>query len=213
MQIAILCGGRATRLYPLTKEISKSMIEIEGKPFLEHQIELLRKNGIKDIILCVGYKSGQIKNYFKDGKKFRVNIRYSYDGKKLMGTGGALKKAERFLKAIKFFKNFNKLGMMVVYKNLDKYELSNVEVKGNLVEAYSKKNKTRRMKYIDYGVSIFKKEALKFVPKNQVYDLSKLSQILIKKKQLLAYPAERRFYQIGSSDGLTEFKEYAKRCP
>ena len=171
-----------------------------------------------------------IKNYFKDGKKFKVRIRYSYDGKKLLGTGGALKKAEKFLddvflvvwgdsylpfnfqKAIKFFKRFNKLGMMIVYKNLDKYELSNVEVKGFLVKSYSKKRKTKKMKYIDYGVSIFRKEALKFVPKNQVYDLAKLSQSLVKKKQLLAYPAEKRFYQIGSNDGLAEFKKYAKHC-
>ena len=67
------------------------------------------------------------------------------------------------------------------------------------------------MKYIDYGISIFRKEALKFIPKNQIYDLAKLSQLLMRKKQLLAYPAERRFYQIGSNSGLAEFKQYAKR--
>ena len=228
MKIVILCGGMATRLYPLTKKISKSMIKIEGKPFLEHQLDLLKKNGLSDIVLCVGYNAEQIKKYFGNGRKFGVRIKYSSDKKRLLGTGGALKKTENLLKdsflvmygdsylpfnfrkAIKFFKKFDKLGLMTVFKNLNKYEPSNVQVKGNLVKSYSKKRKTKKMKYIDYGVSIFKKEALKFIPKNQVYDLSQLQQLLIKKRELLAYPAEKRFYQIGSAKGLEEFKNYIK---
>lgn len=229
MQIVILCGGKATRLYPLTKKIPKSMMRFEGKPFLEQQLDLLKKNRIFDIVLCVGYKAEQIKKYFGDGKNFGVKIKYSSDKKKLLGTGGALKKAENLLedsflvmwgdsylpfnfqKAIKFFKKSNKPGMMIVFKNLNKYEPSNVEVKNNLVKSYSKKRKTKKMKYIDYGVSIYRKEVLKYLPRNQVCDLTKLQQVLIKKRQLLAYPAEKRFYQIGSPDGLEELKNYIKR--
>jgi len=229
MQIVILCGGKATRLYPLTKKIPKSMMRFEGKPFLEQQLDLLKKNRIFDIVLCVGYKAEQIKKYFGDGKNFGVEIKYSSDKKRLLGTGGALKKAENLLedsflvmwgdsylpfnfqKAIKFFKKSNKPGMMIVFKNLNKYEPSNVEVKNNLVKSYSKKRKTKKMKYIDYGVSIYRKEVLKYLPKNQVCDLTKLQQALIKKRQLLAYPAEKRFYQIGSPDGLEELKNYIKR--
>jgi len=229
MQIVILCGGKATRLYPLTKKIPKSMMRFEGKPFLEQQLDLLKKNRIFDIVLCVGYKAEQIKKYFGDGKNFGVEIKYSSDKKKLLGTGGALKKAENLLedsflvmwgdsylpfnfqKAIKFFKKSNKPGMMIVFKNLNKYEPSNVEVKNNLVKSYSKKRKTKKMKYIDYGISIYRKEVLKYLPKNQVCDLTKLQQVLIKKRQLLAYPAEKRFYQIGSPDGLEELKNYIKR--
>ena len=229
MQIVILCGGKATRLYPLTKKIPKSMMRFEGKPFLEQQLDLLKKNRIFDIVLCVGYKAEQIKKYFGDGKNFGVEIKYSSDKKRLLGTGGALKKAENLLedsflvmwgdsylpfnfqKAIKFFKKSNKPGMMIVFKNLNKYEPSNVEVKNNLVKSYGKKRKTKKMKYIDYGVSIYRKEVLKYLPRNQVCDLTKLQQVLIKKRQLLAYPAEKRFYQIGSPDGLEELKNYIKR--
>lgn len=229
MQIVILCGGKATRLYPLTKKIPKSMIRFEGKPFLEQQLDLLKKNRIFDVVLCVGYKAEQIKKYFGDGKNFGVEIKYSSDKKRLLGTGGALKKAENLLedsflvmwgdsylpfnfqKAIKFFKKSNKPGMMIVFKNLNKYEPSNVEVKNNLVKSYSKKRKTKKMKYIDYGISIYRKEVLKHLPKNQICDLTKLQQALIKKRQLLAYPAEKRFYQIGSPDGLEELKNYIKR--
>ena len=229
MQIVILCGGKATRLYPLTKKIPKSMMRFEGKPFLEQQLDLLKKNRIFDVVLCVGYKAEQIKKYFGDGKNFGVEIKYSSDKKRLLGTGGALKKAENLLedsflvmwgdsylpfnfqKAIKFFKKSNKPGMMIVFKNLNKYEPSNVEVKNNLVKSYSKKRKTKKMKYIDYGISIYRKEVLKHLPKNQVCDLTRLQQALIKKRQLLAYPAEKRFYQIGSPDGLEELKNYIKR--
>jgi len=229
MQIVILCGGKATRLYPLTKKIPKSMMRFEGKPFLEQQLDLLKKNRIFDIVLCVGYKAEQIKKYFGDGKNFGVEIKYSSDKKRLLGTGGALKKAENLLedsflvmwgdsylpfnfqKAIKFFKKSNKPGMMIVFKNLNKYEPSNVEVKNNLVKSYGKKRKTKKMKYIDYGISIYRKEVLKHLPKNQICDLTKLQQALIKKRQLLAYPAEKRFYQIGSPDGLEELKNYIKR--
>jgi len=229
MQIVILCGGKATRLYPLTKKIPKSMMRFEGKPFLEQQLDLLKKNRIFDVVLCVGYKAEQIKKYFGDGKNFGVEIKYSSDKKRLLGTGGALKKAENLLedsflvmwgdsylpfnfqKAIKFFKKSNKPGLMIVFKNLNKYEPSNVEVKNNLVKSYSKKRKTKKMKYIDYGISIYRKEVLKHLPKNQICDLTKLQQALIKKRQLLAYPAEKRFYQIGSPDGLEELKNYIKR--
>jgi len=229
MQIVILCGGLATRLYPLTKKIPKAMIRIGGKPFLEYQIELVKKNGIFDVVLCVGYKGNQIEKYFGNGKKWGLRIKYSKDGKKLLGTGGALKKAEplledtflvmwgdsylpfNFQKVIEFFKKHNKLGLMTVYKNENKIEPSNVEIERNLVKAYSKKKRTRKMQYIDYGLSIFKKDVLKYIPKNKFYDLSKLNQLLIRKKQLLALPVRKRFYQIGNFKGLEEFnKEYKK---
>ncbi len=229
MQIVILCGGLATRLLPLTQEIPKSMVEVEGKPFLKYQIELLKKNNISDIVLCIGYKGEQIKKYFGDGERFGVKVRYSSDKNKFLGTGGAFKKAENLLedvflvmygdsylpfdfqKAIKFFEKFDKLGLMVVFKNFNKYEPSNVWVEGDLVKDYSKERKTKKMKYIDYGVSIFRKEALKFIPENQFYDLSQLHKFLIKKRELLAYPAEKRFYQTGSLEGLEEFKKYIKK--
>ncbi len=229
MQIVILCGGLATRLRPLTEKIPKSMVKIGEKPFLEHQIELLKKGGISDIILCIGYKGEQIKKYFGSGDNFGVKISYSSDEDKPLGTGGAIKKAEGLLddvflvmygdsylpfdfqKAIRFFDGFDKLGMMAVFKNLNKYEPSNVEIENDLVKNYSKEAKTEKMEYIDYGVSIFKKEALNFIPENQLYDLSQLHKTLIEKNQLLAYPAEKRFYQIGSFEGLEEFKKYIKK--
>jgi len=212
MQIVVLCGGLATRLRPLSGKIAKSMMEIEGKPFLEHQLELLKKNDIFDMIFCIGYKGEQIKNYFGDGRQFGVKIRYSREKEKLLGTGGALKKAENLLDevflviygdsylpfnfktVIDYFNKFNKLGLMVIYKNQNRYEKSNVLVKDNLVKQYNKENPTKEMKYVDYGVSIFKKEALKLLPKDTPCDLSRLHLSLIKKNQLMAFESKIRFY-------------------
>lgn len=226
MQVAILAGGHATRLRPLTKEIPKSMIMIQGRPFLEYQLELLKRGGVKDVVLCIGYLGEQIKKHFGRGRRFGVNIKYSYDGDKLLGTAGALKNAERLLEnefvvtygdsylfldlftTISYFRRFDKLGLMTVYKNYDQYDTSNVVVDGNLVKKYNKRGKTKDMVYIDYGASVLRKSALELVPPNRVYSLEELFNQMIGQEELLAYEVNKRFYQIGSPEGLAEFQEY-----
>lgn len=226
MQVVILAGGLSTRLRPMTEEIPKSLIEIQAKPFLEYQLEFLKKGGVEDIVLCIGYLGGQIEKYFGDGKRFGVNLRYSYEKEQLLGTAGALKNTEQLLEdqffvmygdsylfldfasIMPYFNNFDKLGLMVVYKNYDRYDRSNVVIEGNLVKQYSKKDKTEGMIYIDYGASVLRKKALKLVPQNQVYSLEELFSQLIEREELLAYEINKRFYQIGSPEGLEEFKRY-----
>ena len=226
MQIAILAGGLATRLQLLTERIPKSMIMIEGKPFLQYQLEFLKKGGITNIVLCVGYLSEQIETYFGDGKRFGVNIRYSKEGERLLGTAGALKNAENLLEEEFFvmygdsylflnfkeillhFQKFNKSALMVVYKNHDKYDKSNVVVKNGMVKKYDKKHKTKDMIYIDYGVSILRKKVLDMIPRNEVYSLEELVPALINQNEMLAFETRERFFEIGSYRGLEEFKKY-----
>lgn len=90
MIAVILAGGRGERLRPLTDTIPKPMIPIKGRPLIYWCIENLRKNGIKDVILSIGYKAEVIQDYFKDGKEFGVNISYNIETEPL-GTGGAVK--------------------------------------------------------------------------------------------------------------------------
>ncbi|MEM3519557.1 MAG: nucleotidyltransferase family protein [Candidatus Hadarchaeales archaeon] len=223
MQAVILAGGLGERLRPITERIPKAMVNIRGRPFLEYQINLLKNNGISDIVLCVGYLGEKIKQYFGDGRKFGVNIKYSEE-KDLLGTAGALKNAEPLLEDIFFltygdaylildyknvmnyFRKFRKLGLMVVYKNFDRYGKSNTVVEGNLVKYYSKKKRVKEMVYIDFGVSVLRKKALEFVPPAKKLDLEFLFQELIKRKQLLAYETTQRFYEIGNPSGLREFR-------
>ncbi len=226
MQMVILCGGLATRLGRIAKDVPKSMIKIKNKPFLEYQIDNLKKHSIKDIVLCVGHLSDQIQNYFGNGKKFGVSIKYSYDKDKPLGPIGALKNAEILLKDVFFmmygdsylnvdyqkiynyFKNQNKLGLMVVYKNFNKFDNSNLVVKDNIIVAYGEKEKTQDMIYIDYGTSILRKKTLTLIPKNTFFSTGQFFSSLISKKELLAYEEKERFYHIGNPDALKELRNY-----
>ena len=93
----ILAGGLATRLRPLTEKVPKALVEVAGRPFLEHQIELLKRNAIVEVVVCVGYLGEMIEERYGDGKALGVRIRYSFDGPKLLfvscleGTAGTLR--------------------------------------------------------------------------------------------------------------------------
>ena len=91
--VAILAGGLATRLRPLTQTIPKSMIGVAGQPFIAHQLRLLAAQGFTDIVLCCGHLGEQIEAFVGDGAQFSCRVRYSADGDRLRGTGGALRRA------------------------------------------------------------------------------------------------------------------------
>jgi len=94
MKAMILAAGEGTRLRPLTDNIPKVLVEINGKPILEHNINLARQYGVRDIIINVCYKADQIMDYFQDGAKFGVSIVYSRE-EELLGSAGAVKKVEK----------------------------------------------------------------------------------------------------------------------
>ncbi len=227
MQVVILAGGLATRLGDLTEDVPKSLLKIQGKPFLEYQLELLRRAGISDIVLCLGHLGEQIERYFGNGNKFGVSIHYSSEEKPL-GTAGALRNTEdllddvffcmygdsylfiNFAEVMHYFKSQNKLALMTVFKNRNLFDRSNTAVEGNLVSKYDKTNSTGDLAYIDYGLNVFRKHALEMVPSNKFCSLEDLFPRLITLRELLAYQVEERFYEIGSLRGLEDFKEYIK---
>ncbi|MCD4668981.1 MAG: NTP transferase domain-containing protein [Actinomycetia bacterium] len=225
--IVIISGGLATRLGPLAENIPKSLLEFNNKPFIQHQIELLAKKGFKNIVICLGHLGEQIEDFLGNGKWLNVDINYSFDGATLLGTGGAVLKARNYLSdvffiiygdsyldidyktALNFLYENNKLGLMTVYENNNQYDKSNVIYKNNMVALYDKKNRTNEMDYIDYGLSIFNKEALNLIDlKSGFYDLADLLNILSKKNQLLGFEVKKRFYEIGSQKGIKDFNDY-----
>ena len=226
MQVAILAGGLATRLGSLTREQPKSMVRVHGRPFLEYQLENLSHDGVRDVVLCIGHLGEQIEERFEDGRRFGVNIKYSHEGERLLGTAGALKNAVRLLDSeffvmygdsylfldynaiMAYFRGHNKLGLMVVYQNRDLYDKSNVMAENGIVKVYNKSKKSDKMIYIDYGASILRKETLELVPPDEIYPLDNLFASLVEHGELLAYEVYDRFYEIGSPQGLREFEKY-----
>ena len=223
--VAILAGGYATRLRPITEKIPKSLISVAGKPFLAHQLELLRSRGLRRVVLCVGYLGEMIQRDFGDGSQFGVRLDYSFDGSKLLGTGGAIKHALPLLGGeffvlygdsylpieyrpiAEFFQRSGKLGCMTVYRNEGRHDTSNVVFRNGQIAVYDKKNRTPEMQHIDYGLSLFKSAAFDSFPADKPFDLAEVMGKLVREKQLAGYEVRERFYEIGSPAGLTELEK------
>ena len=225
-EVVILAGGLATRMRPLTETIPKSMLDVNGEPFIAHQLRLLRRNQITHVVLCVGYLGEQIRDYVGDGSRFDLKVDYSFDGEKQLGTAGAIKKALPLLgdqffviygdsyldcdyqAAWKTYVKAGRLLLMTVYHNQGQWDTSNVEYGDGLIVAYSKRAKTERMEYIDYGLGIFPRAAFDDLPADTPYDLSVLYERYLAQDQLSAHVVTTRFYEIGSFSGLEETRTY-----
>ncbi len=222
--VAILAGGLATRLRPITEKIPKSLIPVAGKPFLAHQLELLHARGLRRAVLCVGHFGEMIQREFGDGGRYGVRLDYSFDGPKLLGTGGAIRRALPLLGAeffvlygdsylpadyravAEFFHRSGKLGCMTVYRNEGKYDSSNVVFRDGEIIVYDKKAKSPEMRHIDYGLSLFKAPAFDAYAADQPFDLAEVMGKLVRERQLAGYEVPERFYEMGSPAGLAELE-------
>jgi N-acetyl-alpha-D-muramate 1-phosphate uridylyltransferase len=225
LPVAILAGGLAVRLRPLTEDKPKALVQVAGEPFIAHQLRLLRSQGITKVVVCAGYLGESIEAFLQDGREFGVNVGYSYDWPELLGTAGALKKALPLLGEAFFvlygdsllpcryapvqdaFLNGGQLGMMTVYRNDGHWDSSNVEYAGGRILAYSKQKRTSTMHHIDYGLGLLRQDALEELPAGP-YDLEALYQRLLARNQLAAYEVHQRFYEVGSFAGIEETTRY-----
>lgn len=231
LPVALLAGGMATRLRPITEKIPKLLVEVAGEPFFSHQLRLLKKNGLTKIVLCVGYLGDMIVEQYGDGSKWGVEIQYSFDGEKLLGTGGALIRAlprlgEAFYvlygdsylpidyQAVgRAFLDSGKLGLMTVFENREAYDASNVWFADGAIKSYSKKQKLPQMKHIDYGLGLFRAAAFDGYPRDAVVDLAAVQTDLVQRGQLAGYEMPERFYEIGSHTGLNELNRLLAAKP
>lgn len=223
--VAILAGGLSTRMYPVTATVPKALLDVAGEPFISHQLKLLASKGVSKVVLCVGNLGEQIKEYVGDGKRFGLSVEYSFDGEKLLGTGGAIKRAvpklgkEFFimygdsylnidLKAVyDKFRSSGKKAMMTVYRNDGKWDSSNVIFRDGAVVRYDKENKDADMIYIDFGLAIIKSESFDAFSDGQVADLSEIYKSLVSQGQMAGMEVHERFYEIGSFAGLEELNK------
>ncbi len=221
----------ATRLRPITEKIPKLLVEVAGEPFFSHQIRLLKKNGLTKIVLCVGYLGEMIVEQYGDGSKWDVQIEYSFDGEKLLGTGGALIRAlpklgEAFYvlygdsylpidyQAVgRAFLDSGKAGLMTVFANHEAYDTSNVWFEHGSIKLYSKKEKVLQMRHIDYGLGLFRAAAFDGYARDAVVDLATVQTELVRRNELAGYEVKQRFYEIGSHAGLNELNALLQHSP
>jgi len=224
--VAILAGGLAKRLQPLTATVPKALVDVNGEPFIAHQLRLLRRNGIERVVICAGYLGEMTRDYVGDGARFDLQVEFSFDGPRLLGTAGAINTALPLLDGAFFvlygdsylpcdfhavqraFVENRKLALMAVFRNEDRWHRSNVEFSGGRILAYDKEHRTPRMRHLDYGLGVFNRVAFHGIPRDVPQDLAGLYQSLLERGELAGWEVGQRFYEIGSFEGLEETRRY-----
>ncbi len=224
LPVAILAGGYGTRLGALTQNTQKCMIDVNGRPFLEHVLTLLNKQGACEVVLCIGHLGDQVEDRIGDGSRFGLDVTYSRDGEPPLGTAAALLKAlpllgDRFfvlygdsylpcdLRAVQAaYEHAHTLGLMVVCTPPDGYT-ANVQFEGGQVWDYDKLIPSEDARHIDYGLGILDRRAL-IIPGLMTSDLSDVYASLALQTELAGYLSPERFYTVGTPAGLDKTCEY-----
>lgn len=226
MKAVIIAGGKGIRLGEIAKNLPKSLVKIGDKTVLEHQINLLIKNGIKEVWLLIGHKGEMIRNYIGDGKKWNVKIHYSQERKSL-GTAGAVKNIAEKLSAdflvlygdvmvnfdIRRFISFhhqygkNSLATIIVHPNEHPLESDLVEVKNNqVVKIHPKPHPVgvRLSNLANVAVYILSPKIFPFIPKNKEMDFGRniFPKLLKYKQKIAAYNSGEYFRDIGKKNWL-----------
>jgi len=220
--VAILAGGKATRLGSVTEKVPKSLVELAGEPFIAHQLRLLKHSGVFEVVICVWYYGEMIIDYVQDGVQFGLNVTYSFDGDIALGTAGAIRKALPLLSNNFFvlygdsylpcdycsiqssFESQGKQGLMTVYQNNGKWDSSNVEYLDGKLVSYDKRSQSLSTRHIDYGLGVFNRKVFDSLQENMAVDLEEIYKMLLQENELAAYEVSNRFYEIGSKNGLKE---------
>lgn len=224
MQVIVMCGGFGTRLRPLTYAVPKPMIPVANRPVLEYTIELLKIHRINDIIVNLHFKPEMIKNYFKDGKKWGVDITYSHERKPL-GTAGGIKKIENLLKKetflvmsgdgltdinltelIKFHKEKGGVVTIVLKEVSAKLEYGIAAVgKNSQITHFLEKPSWGEVFHgmntgINTGIYVLEPEIFKYIPRNKELDFAKnlFPLLLRKKKKIFGYFTNDYWCDIGN---------------
>src|SRR6187431_1711150 len=227
MQAVILAGGLGTRLGARTRDLPKALLPIAGKPFLAWLVEALVRSGYRQLVMCIGHHGEQIMDYLGAGQGFGLDVSYSKDGERLLGTGGAIRQAlSRDLLAESFLVTYGDsylpfdysaplrdleahpeaLGTMSVFENHGAWDASNCAIGRGLVLRYEKGVKDPALTHIDYGAIALRRSVIAAEPAQVAFGLDKLQHELAKAGQLRAYEARERFYEVGSESGIADLE-------
>ena len=229
LPVLILSGGLATRLRPLTERIPKALVPVAEKPFVVHQLEFLRAQKIRRVILCTGYRADQVEAVVGDGAAYGLEVSYSEDGDTLLGTGGAIIKAlplagsaffvlygDSFLpisfsKVESQWRQSHKPALMTVFRNEGQWDSSNVLFEDQTVVEYDKHRPRPGMDYIDYGLAVLSADLFSDCHPAIPFDLADLYHDLSLSRRLAGMEIFERFYEIGSPEGLAEAEAFLSR--
>jgi NDP-sugar pyrophosphorylase family protein len=220
--IAVLAGGLATRMRPLTETIPKSMLEVAGEPFIAHQLRLFKRQRLNRVVLCLGHLGEAVRDFVGDGSAFGLSVSSSFDGEKLLGTAGALKNAAAPLGDVFWvvygdsyldvdlepiwasFQSDERPALMTVCRNEDRWDKSNVMFSDGRIVKYDKQTTDPAVKHIDYGLLLLRRQALDAVPSGEKADLADVLSALVRRGDVAGFEVGERFYEIGSLRGLRE---------
>ena len=226
LSVAILAGGLATRLRPLTETLPKALIRVNHIPFIDYQLHDLKQQGIGHVVLCLGYLGEMVETHVGDGSRYGLAVEYSYDGEYYLGTCGAIKKAlpllgehffilygDSFLpidfkEVQKKYESHQSLALMTILKNHNQWDRSNVLLKASGFIEYDKITPKSGMDFIDYGLIVVAKKIFNAVLEGEKMDLSSLFNQLSLKNEMIGLEVFERFYEIGSFHGLRETEDY-----
>jgi NDP-sugar pyrophosphorylase family protein len=222
MQAVILAGGLGTRLLPLTEVVPKPMVPVAGVPYLEHQLRLLARQDIRDVLLLTGYLGEQIESCFGQGTRLGLNLTYSRE-RVPMGTGGALREARELLSEtfvliygdsylpIEYKDAYERLiatgaeGVAVVYDNRleDTSVRNNIDLDQNGFVIRYEKDSPERLSYVEAGVLAFRRSVIGCMPSEGTCSLEKdVFPKLIRAHRLAGLVTHQRFYDIGTMERL-----------
>lgn len=216
IDVVILCGGWGKRLRSIVADRPKPMVEINGHPFLDILIDHAIGFGFRRFVLCIGYKSSIIRQYYQNSGEHREII-FSEE-KKLLGTAGAIKKAEPFIisspflvangdsfcevdlkKFIKFHVSKKALVSIVLTSIQNPADYGNVVLGHNQrISKFSEKGKSHKNSFVNAGLYLFQKEVLSLIPSEIVFSLEQNLFPKIIDRSLYGYITQGIFLDIGT---------------
>lgn len=230
MQVVILAGGLGTRMRPDSENTPKSLLLVNGRPFVDWQLDRLVSSGARSVVMLVGYLGEQIETHVRRALDRGLMVSYSYDGEELCGTGGALRRALARLEpefVVTYGDSYlpfdyaaplldlrahpEAVATMSVYRNQRAFGASNVALDGDCVSKYEKGSSDATLDCIDYGAIALRRSALEDVADGAVWDLGALWKKLARKRQLRALLVPERFYEIGSPEGRAALEQHLAR--
>jgi NDP-sugar pyrophosphorylase family protein len=213
----ILAGGKGTRMRPFTYELPKPLIPVQGRPLIQHILDLLRKYEIRDIIISTGYMCDKIKEYFGNGSKFGLDITY-IEEKEELGTAGALNLSKDLLKEPFIMFNGDILANIDLHDFVDFHSRNEgmatialtpvddpsrfgvADLKGDRIMKFVEKPKTHISNLINAGVYVLEPEVIKYVPKGRAMMETDVFPKLAAEGKLFGYPYDGQWFDTGTHE-------------